>query len=293
MKVRKTTMAFLASLATAIACASVPDYATLVAHRGESDDAPENTLPAYKMAVERGFGFECDVYLSKDGRVFTFHDWDLKRTTGGLNTNKCCDVTWTEIEKLDVGNWGRWKNSAFKGTRPALLEEVLELARDGRFIYVEVKPGPEIVPFIKKVFNAQSKATPKNTLFISFNEESCKALKAQMPKYKVYWLVSPKGGTPLATPKGMVSRLKQLGVDGVDCCYKPDIVTADFVRTVRAAGYEFHAWTVDDLSDTIQAFCRGVQTVTTNCAKKQLDAWHKAEVLIKNKQNHYGKGMLK
>jgi glycerophosphoryl diester phosphodiesterase len=41
-----------------------PDFATLIAHRGESFDAPENTLVAYKTAVDRGFGFECDIYLS-------------------------------------------------------------------------------------------------------------------------------------------------------------------------------------------------------------------------------------
>ena len=74
------------------ACA-IPAQDTLISHRGESVDAPENTLPACKSAVDRGFGFECDVYLSKDGRVFTFHDNTLTRTTGGANTNKCCDVT--------------------------------------------------------------------------------------------------------------------------------------------------------------------------------------------------------
>ena len=49
--------------------AAVPGYSTLIAHRGESFDAPENTLPAYNTAVERGFGFECDIYLSSDGRL--------------------------------------------------------------------------------------------------------------------------------------------------------------------------------------------------------------------------------
>ena len=144
-------------------------YDTLIAHRGESVDAPENTLPAYKTAVERGFGFECDIYLSKDGRVFTFHDRNLRRVTEGANTNMCGDVTWDEVSRLDVGNWGQWKNSKFKGTRPALLEEVLQLARDGRRIYVEVKTGPEIVPFIKDVFAKQTNATPGNVLFIAFN----------------------------------------------------------------------------------------------------------------------------
>ncbi len=272
----------LSILSAGAVFAASPDYNTLIAHRGESHDAPENTLPAYKMAVERGFGFECDVYLSKDGRVFTFHDNNLKRTTGGANTKACCDVTWTELEKVDVGNWGKWKDSRFKGTRPALLEEVLALARDGRKIYVEVKPGPEIVPAIKRVFAAQSKATPENTLFISFNEESCKALKREMPDYKVYWLVSarPKGADGKRHPitaDGIIAKCRKLGVDGVDAQYDPEIVTADFVKAVHDAGFEFHVWTVDKLADTVTAFSRGVETVTTNCAKKQLDAWRRGE----------------
>ena len=257
------------------AFAAEPAYDTLIAHRGESVDAPENTLPAYKMAVERGFGFECDVYLSKDGRVFTFHDRDLKRTTAGANTNKCGDVTWDEISKLDVGSWGKWKDSKFAGTRPALLEEVLALARDGRWIYVEVKTGPEIVPHIKKVFDAQKTATPKNVLFIAFNAKTCKALKTQMPDYKVYWLTWAKqrrGAKKPVTADEIIASLRSTGADGVNCCYDPSVVSADFIQSIRDAGFEFHVWTVDDLPNVREAFRRGVQTVTTNCAKKILDA---------------------
>ena len=112
-------MTIFAALFGFAAFAAMPSYDTLIAHRGESVDAPENSLPAYQTAVERGFGFGCDVYLSKDGRVFTFHDRDLKRTTGGENTNKCADVTCAELEAVDVGNWGKWMDSRFKGTRPA------------------------------------------------------------------------------------------------------------------------------------------------------------------------------
>ena len=251
-------------------------YDTLIAHRGESNDAPENTLPAYKMAVGRGFGFECDVYLSKDGRVFTFHDRDLKRTTAGANTNRCADVTWDEVSRLDVGGWGKWKGSKYAGTRPALLEEVLALARDGRMIYVEVKPGPEIVPHIKKVFAAQRKATPKNTLFISFEKATCKALKEQMGEYKVYWLTSSRHwktqGHPPVTVSDIIAAMRETHADGVDCHYAPDIITADVIAAVRKAGYEFHVWTVDKLEDTEEAFRRGAQTVTTNCAEAQLKA---------------------
>ena len=60
----KTLVACVAAVSVMQLFAAVPGYSTLIAHRGESLDAPENTLPAYRMAVERGFGFECDIYLS-------------------------------------------------------------------------------------------------------------------------------------------------------------------------------------------------------------------------------------
>ena len=254
--------------------AAEPAFDTLIAHRGESVDAPENTLPAYRMAVERGFGFECDVYLSSDGRVFTFHDATLTRTTGGANTNACGDVSWDVISQLDVGSWGRWAGSPYAGTRPALLEEVLELARDGRYIYVEVKPGAEIVPYIKDVFEAQANATPSNVLFISFNESSCRALKEQMPDYKVYWL---KSGS--MTAANLIAKLQSLGVDGVDYCYSASITTAGFISAVRAAGFEFHVWTVNTLDTTLEAFARGAQTVTTDCAQSQRDAYARRQAV--------------
>lgn len=274
-------IAALATIAVLPSFAAKVGYSTLISHRGESHDAPENTLPAFKMAVERGFGFECDVYLSKDKKVFTFHDRNLKRTTGGANSKACSDVTWEEISKLDVGGWGKWKGSKYVGTRPALLEEVLDLARDGRQIYVEIKTGPEIVPYIKEVFAKQNRATPKNTLFISFNAESCKEVKKLMPEYKVYYLTvayqknakSAGGKKVSVTAAGVVEKLKSIGADGVDIQFKKDIITKEFIDAVHAAGYEVHVWTVDNLEDTVEAFSRGAATVTTNCAKKQYEQW--------------------
>ena len=277
MKKTLAIFAFLAANTSGVFAAAVPAYDTLISHRGESVDAPENTLPACKTAVERGFGFECDVYLSKDGRVFTFHDKTLTRTTDGANTNKCGDVTWDEISRLDVGGWGKWKGSKFEGTRPALLEEVLELARDGRRIYVEVKSGPEIVPHIKDVFARQTKATNANTLFISGNSDTCRALKEQMPDYKVYFVsyIRQRWGktAPFWTREEMLSRTQESKADGIDCYFDPDYVTDDFVRMFTNAGLEFHVWTVDDLNLAIEAFRRGAKTVTTNCAKKLLDEY--------------------
>ena len=274
-------VALVAGMAALAGCTSLkkPAPDTLICHRGESKDAPENTLPAYRMAVERGFGFECDIYLSADKRLFTFHDGNLTRTTGGTHTEKCTEASWEDtVSKLNVGGWGAWKGSRFDPTRPALLEEVLKLARDGRYIYVEVKGNdPAWVPHIKEVFDRQRNATPKNVLFIAFGDKVCAELKRQMPEYKAYWLTGAKrswkkDARPI-TVEYVLAKLKETGADGVDCQFLPEIITAEFIRAVKDAGYEFHAWTIDDLPTAELAFARGAQTVTTNCAKKLLDAY--------------------
>lgn len=270
---KKHVIGTLCAVALCAGAAEI-DYPTLISHRGESIDAPENTIPAFKLAVDRGFGFECDVYLSKDNRVFTFHDGNLNRTTGGVNRKKCSEATWDELSKLDVGAWGKWKKSSYTGTRPALLEEVLELARDGRFIYVEVKPGPHIVPYIKEIFEKQNKANPSNVLFISFKTETCKALKAALPSYKVYWLTGAKRGL---TPEKVIAQLKKTGSDGVDIQYSSSLVTKEFISKIREAGYELHVWTVNKTDVAAEAFSRGAMTLTTDRAKGIYEDWKKLQ----------------
>ena len=273
MKTTSRLMAAVALAAVFAGCATVsrPAYDTLIAHRGESVDAPENTLPAYRLAVERGFGFECDLYLSKDGRVFTFHDGDLARTTDGQNTNRCSDVSWADtVSKLDVGSWGKWKGSEFAGTHPALLEDVLALARDGRRIYLEVKAGPEIAPALKSIISVQNVATPRNVLFISFSKDVCSAIKDVMPEYTVYLLSSLKKES---TPQSLVQAAREARADGVDVRFDPNVVNEEFVAAVKAEGLSFHVWTLDELTLVLRAFAVGADTVTTNCAKQMYDEY--------------------
>lgn len=268
-------MPIVGAVAVLAGCATVkePAYDTLIAHRGESKDAPENTLPAYRTAVERGFGFECDIYLAKDGRLFTFHDGTLTRTTAGANTNRCTDVDWAgTVSKLNVGGWGRWKGSRFDPTRPALFSEVLALARDGRFIYVEVKGNnPAWVPYIKAEVAKTANVNPGNVLFISFGDRVCAELKRAMPEYRTYFLT----GAKKYAAEALVEKLRDMGVDGVDISFDPAVITADYVRTVKDAGFSFHVWTVDDLEKAKAAFAVGADTLTTNCAKKLLEEFRR------------------
>ena len=277
-------IATVGAVAALAGCATVkePAYDTLIAHRGESIDAPENTLPAYRTAVERGFGFECDIYLAKDGKLFTFHDGTLTRTTAGANTNRCTDVTWADtVSKVNVGGWGKWKGSKFDPTRPALFSEVLALARDGRYIYVEVKGGdPSWVPYIKEEVERAPNVNPGNVLFISFGERICSELKKAMPDYKVYFLIGCRKGAPdvpraqwAPRPVGeVVAKLRELGVDGVDISYDPAVVDTAYVDAVKAAGFEFHVWTVDNPDLARRAFASGVDSLTTNRAKFILES---------------------
>jgi glycerophosphoryl diester phosphodiesterase len=187
-------------------------------------------------------------------------------------------VTWADtLSKLDVGSWGKWRDSKFAGTPPALLEDVLALAKNGRRIYLEIKAGPEIVPVIKAILSSQNNATPGNVLFICFNQGVCKAVKDILPEYTVYWLVGSHVGSgesrrPI-TVEEVIAGAREAAADGVDMNFDPDVVDEAFVAAVKKEGLSFHVWTVDDLSHALRAFAVGADTVTTNCAKDLVDEY--------------------
>jgi glycerophosphoryl diester phosphodiesterase len=136
----------------------------IIAHRGASFDAPENTLTAMKLAWEQNAdAIELDLWLSKDGRLVVFHDADAKRIAGV--PRKIAEMTWAEVQGL---NAGAWKDPQFKGERIPTLESILETVPKGRRAVLEIKSGPEIVPEIKRVLDA-SKRSPREIAIISFN----------------------------------------------------------------------------------------------------------------------------
>ena len=104
-----------------------------------------------------------------------------------------------------------------------------------------------------------------------------KALKAHMPGYKALWCVNcrkgwKKGDEPVKVENIMFG-LGDIGCAGVDIRFDREVITEEFVKTVKDAGFEFHVWTVDDLPNAVEAFRRGAQTVTSNCPKKLLDEY--------------------
>src|SRR5688572_19033840 len=94
----------------------------LYAPRGDLAHAPENTLPSFQKAIQKGAdGVELDVKLTVEGHVVVIHDMSVERTTNGRG--KVASFTLESIRKLDAGSWFHEK---FKGTQVPLLEEVFE-----------------------------------------------------------------------------------------------------------------------------------------------------------------------
>ncbi len=110
----------------------------IIAHRGASGHAPENTLAAFRKAVAQGATFiETDLQLSRDVRLVAIHDATVNRTTNGQGSVQ--DMTLADLRRLDAGSWF---GSEFTGERIPTLEEILEFSkRNDVVFYLEIKPG--------------------------------------------------------------------------------------------------------------------------------------------------------
>jgi len=107
----------------------------VIAHRGSSAYAPENTLAAFTLAAEQeADAVELDVDLTRDGHVIVMHDATIDRTTDGRG--RVTDLTLDEIRRVDAG---AWKDAAFNGERVPLLGEVFETVGQQMLIDVEIK----------------------------------------------------------------------------------------------------------------------------------------------------------
>jgi glycerophosphoryl diester phosphodiesterase len=271
----RTAIALLLSLMTSATLQASPATQPAVeftSHRGESADAPENTLAAFKLGWERNVdAVELDVHLSKDGKLVIIHDADTQRTAGQKLIVK--DHTAAELAKLDVGSW---KNPQYAAERIATLDQAIALVPPGKKrLFIEVKVGPESVPELVRVIKASNKPA-EQLVVISFKIETCIAAKKALPNHKVYWIVSPKQNKDTKawnpTHDELIAKAKAAGLDGLDLSYKFPI-DAGFVQRVREAGLELYCWTCDDPAAARELIAAGVNGITSNKA-----AWLSGEL---------------
>jgi glycerophosphoryl diester phosphodiesterase len=148
----------------------------IIAHRGASGDAPENTLAAFRLAMDSGADMiELDLHQSKDGVLVVCHDLKLYRTARVKKTIK--QLTLKELKRLDVGHWF---HPRFSGETIPTLEEVLDLTKDRIRLNIEIKQGSLFYPGIEKqlIGLLESFQTIGSALISSFDNRALEAVRS-------------------------------------------------------------------------------------------------------------------
>lgn len=236
----------------------------IIAHRGASHDAPENTASAFQLAWQQDAdGIEGDFYLAADNQIVCIHDRDTKRTAGEKLIVE--ESTLSQLRKLEYGGW---KSSKFSGEPIPTLDEVIATVPDGKRFVVELKSDRRIIPkLIETLIRHQNK--PIEFVVITFDAASAGEFKKRMPSIKTHWLTSFKRSTPLSTYRPTAAEIAatvaRAGVDGVGMKAMPELIDDIFIDELRAGGCkEFHVWTVDEV-DTAKHFqALGTIGITTN-----------------------------
>ena len=250
----------------------------LVTHRGESGDAPENTVPAFELAWKRGaaWAVETDVRVTSDGELVCCHDASAERT-GGADL-PIAKTTFAELRKLD---FGKWKGEKFAGTPIPTLTEALQTLPPHGHIFIELKTGVND-NFARKFAAAvhSSGVKPEQVTFISFSRNLLKAVYKFFPAYRRLWIVSIKPGTGQPeTAEEIVKILKEDGLTGADMAapwkIRMDYFSEAFIQTFHDAGFEAHFWTFDLPEQAKVLFDRGADSVTTNRSQRVMDGIRK------------------
>lgn len=233
----------------------------IIAHRGASREAPENTLASVRLGWEQGAdAVEVDVHQSRDGHIVVIHDAHTRRTAG-LN-RRVCAQTLAELQALDAG---RWKHRRWAGERIPTLAEVIDTVPGGRRLFVEIKCGPECLPQFVATLKSSGKK-PSQVVPIGFDLTTMKLVKWALPEWEVAWVQGFRRGwngrwTP--TAEKLIAHAKEAGVDALDLGARGP-VNAAFVAKVHAAGLRLYIWTVDAPRKARMLAAAGVDGLTTN-----------------------------
>lgn len=232
---------------------SRPGRSLVIAHRGASGDAPENTLAAFRLAMEQGADMiELDVQLSADGHLVVIHDPTVDRTTDGRGL--VSDLTLEQIKALDAGSGF---SPAYAGEKVPTLDEVLDWAASRIPLAIEIKNGPIYYSGIEsKIVDAlRSHDAAGSCLVISFDHNAVLRVKQLSPETATGVLfaccpVSPASLAAAARADVLLPHWSNL--------------TPEMVRSVHSRGLAVSPWVIDDEREMRRALSLGVDGVATN-----------------------------
>lgn len=225
----------------------------IYAHRGASGEAPENTMAAFKLAVEQqADGIELDVQMTADGRLVVIHDELLDRTTDG--SGLVAQHTYEQLRGLDAS----WKFTAYRGEGIPLLEQVLELLAPTRLeLNIELKNS--IIPYEGMeeavVRLVRQYGMEKQVVLSSFNHYSVVQLTCMAPEMEAAILYEAGLFRPWEYAAGLGAR-----------ALHPQFysVTPEIAANARLSGMRVRPWTVNEEADFRRLASAGVDAVITN-----------------------------
>ncbi|RKR90762.1 glycerophosphoryl diester phosphodiesterase [Micromonospora pisi] len=240
---------------------------TVIAHRGASAVAPENTLVAQDIARSNGADWiENDVQPSKDGVPFVLHDSTVDRTTNG--TGAIRNLTSTQLKQLDAGSWF---GPAFVGVRiPTLAEQLADLRTRGGRLLLEIK-GAHTKAEVGRIIDIVRAEQMTGRVFIqSFETNALKYSYELAPEIPLGLLRSTLDADPVA-----VARQYHL------TAYNPAVAALTarpaVIASLHTAGVALMVWTVDSASQWQQLKTLGVDGVITNRSPELVD-WNAANL---------------
>ena len=210
--------------------------AWVIAHRGFSAKAPENTLAALRLAAAVGADYaECDVRLSSDAVPVLSHDWDLARLAG-LDT-KISDVSAEALSGIDVG---AWFSPDFKGEGVPSLALALDTLVSTMGLVIELKAhgmAREVCHVIR-----QSSVPLSRTILKSFHWNELQVIRDDCPQVRTMWLVSEALGKAMGHER-LLSQAHQAGLWGMSV--ESGVLDSQWPEMARSLGLHLFAWTVN------------------------------------------------
>jgi len=221
----------------------------VTAHRGYSAVYPENTIPAFKGAIQVGADWaELDVQQTADGEVIVMHDSNLKRTTG--LDKEVWQVTWDEIKDLDNGSWFDKK---YQTVRIPTLEEVLKVCRGKIHLNIEIKPSGHDKDLEEQVAKLLKKYHMRDTCVVSsLKYDSLRKIKQADDSIETAYITSVSYGnfTDLEYADGY--------------SVESTLLSKSFVNKAQKTGKQIYVWTVNSEERLEKVVGMGIDNVITD-----------------------------
>ncbi len=246
----------------------------IIAHRGESFEAPENTLSSVNLAWEKGAdAVEVDVRFTKDNQIVVIHDSHTRRVSGKFM--RICRSNLAELKSLDVG---KYKNSRYEGDRIPTLQEILNTVPIEKKILIEIKSGRKIIPYLKEyILNSGLKINQIE--IISFNLKTLIEVKKQIPQFSVLWVSAFNYCSMCRFLKmpinKIISKAIKYNMNGLDLL-AGEMLDVKMVKEIKSAGLKLYVWTVNNPEKARYLFKAGVDGITTDRAN-----WIKNKIQLK------------